>query len=65
MACKWFSVCPLRRLEREGAISSKWRVEYCESEDNWANCVRYQMDEQGKPHPYNMMPDGVIVEIEN
>jgi hypothetical protein len=57
MACKWFDVCPLRRWERKGIISGKWRKEYCETEDNWKNCVRFQMEEQGLPHD-NLLPNG-------
>jgi len=62
MACKWFHVCPLRRFEKEGKISDKWRKEYCESENNWVNCVRYQLEEKSKPHPDNMLPNGKIDE---
>jgi len=64
MACKWCNLCPLRRLEREGKISDKWKKEYCETEQNWENCKRYQMEEKRKPHPNNMMPDGSIKELE-
>ena len=64
MTCKWNNLCPLRRLEKEGKISDKWRKEYCETENNWKNCKRYQAEERGEIHPDNMMPDGTIVEIE-
>lgn len=60
MTCKWYHLCPLRRLEKEGIISNKWRKEYCETENNWKNCKRYQMEEKEKNHPDNMMPDGTI-----
>jgi len=61
MACKWFDICPLRKLEKEGEISSKWQKEYCQSRDNWKDCQRFQMEERGEPHPDNMMPDGSII----
>jgi hypothetical protein len=64
MACKWFKVCPLRRLEKEGKISSNWRLEYCQTEKNWKNCRRFQMAETGKPHTDNMMPDGSFLKTE-
>lgn len=57
MACKWKDVCPLRRLEREGKIDKHWKEEYCESEDNWKNCKRYQMEERNEPHD-NILPNG-------
>lgn len=60
MTCKWYELCPLRRFERQGKISDKWSREYCESEDNWKNCRRYQLEEQGKHHPDNMLLDGRI-----
>ncbi len=58
MVCKWFKICPLRKLEKEERISNKWRKEYCETEDNWKNCKRYQAEEKGQHHSDNMMPDG-------
>ncbi len=60
MTCKWYNVCPLRKLEKEGKISYRWRKEYCKTEENWKNCKRYQMEEEGIAHPDNMMPDGTI-----
>jgi len=62
MPCKWFAVCPLRRFEKQGKITNRWRKEYCESEKNWMNCVRYQLEEKGEPHPDNMLPNGKIDE---
>jgi len=62
MVCKWFHVCPLRRFEKQGKITDRWRKEYCESEGNWINCVRYQLEERGEPHPDNMLPNGKIDE---
>ena len=58
MGCKWYEVCPLRRFEREGKISSRWAVNYCKSDDNWKNCKRYRLEEEGIFHPDNMLPDG-------
>ncbi len=63
MTCKWYDLCPLRRLEREEKISDKWKKEYCETEQNWENCKRYQMEERGEPHPDDMMPDGIIKKL--
>jgi hypothetical protein len=61
MACRWLDVCPLRRFEREGKLSYRWRMEYCGTDTNWKNCKRYQMEEKGKEHPDNMMPDGSMI----
>ncbi|RLI98696.1 MAG: uracil-DNA glycosylase [Candidatus Aenigmatarchaeota archaeon] len=56
--CKWYSLCPLRRFEEEGKISSIWKRKYCEG--RWTDCERYKMEEKGEPHPDNMLPDGTI-----
>jgi len=62
MVCKWYSVCPLRKYEREGKIHSIWAKIYCKSDDGWMKCERYKMEEQGTYHPDNMLPDGAIKE---
>ena len=62
MICKWFDICPLRRLEREKKIDSSWAKNYCESSNNWKKCKRYQLEERGIIHPDNMLPNGEIDE---
>jgi len=63
MTCKWITLCPLREYERDGAISLKWKKEYCESELNWRHCKRYQLEEECIPHRDNMMPDGSFADL--
>ena len=63
MTCKWIGFCPLRKHENDGVISLKWRKDYCESEMNWKECKRYQMEENSIPHHDNMMPDGSFVDV--
>jgi hypothetical protein len=60
MVCKWYELCPLRRFEKQGKLSSKWKNEYCKTERNWKNCKRYRMEEKNICHPDNMLPDGKI-----
>ncbi|RKX52516.1 MAG: uracil-DNA glycosylase, partial [Thermotoga sp.] len=43
-----------------GVVEEKWIKEYCKG--NWWNCIRYQMEEKGEPHPDWMLPDGSIDE---
>lgn len=62
MGCKWYSVCPLRRHERQGKIDSHWAEQYCTSKDGWKRCKRYALEEQGVPHPDTLLPDGSIDE---
>ena len=62
MKCKWYDVCPLRRFERRGKLDKSWARNYCESNNNWQNCKRYQLEEKGIYHPDNMLPNGEIDE---
>ncbi len=62
MACKWYSMCPLRWFERRGRLDSSWAEQYCLSGENWKNCRRYQLEEQGIAHADNMLPDGRVDE---
>jgi len=63
MTCKWYSVCPLRRHEKEGRISVTWAEKYCKSGDGWMECERYKLEERGIYHADNMLPDGSIVRM--
>ncbi len=58
MPCTWIDICPLRRLEREGAVDDSWREGYCQSAENWKNCIRYLMERRGEPHADDLLPDG-------
>jgi hypothetical protein len=58
MTCKWFSVCPLKRFYEEGRLEEKWITGYCKGD--YRKCVRYQLEEEGKPHPDYMLPDGSL-----
>ena len=58
--CKWFEVCPVKRMYEEGRISKKWILKYCMRD--WTKCKRYQMEEKGIPHSDNMLPDGSFVD---
>ncbi|MFO7838302.1 MAG: uracil-DNA glycosylase [Desulfosalsimonadaceae bacterium] len=56
--CKWFRLCPMRRFYRANKLDPSWIELYCKGD--WQSCVRYQMEEAGKPHPDTMLPDGSI-----
>ncbi|MEA2081320.1 MAG: uracil-DNA glycosylase [Elusimicrobiota bacterium] len=56
--CKWFSCCPMRRFYEQGKLDKHWIDDYCKS--NWRNCVRYKLEESGKYHPDEMLPDGSV-----
>jgi len=50
----------MRRFYEEGRLDGKWIETYCRR--HWEQCIRYQMEERGEPHPDNMLPDGTIDE---
>jgi hypothetical protein len=39
-------------------LDGRWIDRYCFGDHE--GCVRYQMEETGRPHPDNMLPDGSI-----
>jgi hypothetical protein len=41
-----------------GLLARTWIEQYCLGDHN--ACIRFQMEEAGKPHPDNMLPDGSI-----
>lgn len=58
--CKWYPICPMKRFYEEEKLSKEWVELYCKGD--WENCIRYQMEERGEPHPDWMLPDGSIDE---
>ena len=60
MVCKWFDVCPLRHFEKKNLIDNHFRLEFCESEDNWRTCARFIAEKKGREHPDNLLPDGHV-----
>ncbi len=59
-ACVWFNVCPLKRFYENGKLDKKWIESYCLGDNS--RCIRKKMEEEGKYHPDNMLPDGTIDE---
>lgn len=59
--CKWYDVCPLKRFYEEGKLDEKWIEDYCKGD--YKSCVRYKMEEEGKPHSDNMLPNGEIIKF--
>ncbi len=59
--CKWYNVCPIKRFYEEGKIDKKWIEHYCFR--GGKGCKRYEMEENGIPHPDNMLPNGELIKI--
>jgi DNA polymerase len=58
--CKWYPLCPMKKFYERGKLDKKWIELHCKGD--WESCIRYQMEEKGKPHPDWMLPDGTIDE---
>jgi len=58
--CKWYPVCPMIWFFKNGKLDEKWVNDYCFGDRT--KCVRYEMEEDGKYHPDNMLPDEKIDE---
>jgi hypothetical protein len=56
--CKWYNLCPMKRFFEQGKLDKKWIENYCFK--NGKDCQRFKMEEEGLPHPDNMLPDGTI-----
>ncbi|MFP4193401.1 MAG: hypothetical protein ACLFMN_02060 [Desulfobacterales bacterium] len=56
--CRWYPLCPMKRFYEDGILDAFWIKQYCMGDNK--KCVRYQMEESGRPHPDNMLPDGSI-----
>jgi hydrogenase nickel insertion protein HypA len=56
--CTWYEACPLRIFYEQGKLPKKWIEDYCWGDNS--KCVRKRMEEQGRYHPDNMLPDGTI-----
>jgi hypothetical protein len=48
----------MKRFHEKGLLDDFWVKNYCMGDNK--KCVRYQMEENGRPHPDNMLPDGSI-----
>jgi hypothetical protein len=58
--CKWFEVCPMKKFYEEGRLERHWINDYCKGD--FKKCKRYKLEEEGIPHPDNMLPSGEIKE---
>lgn len=56
VSCSHAAGCPLFPLLR--ASLQGWRDYYCDSEDQWHDCARYQMSLTGERVPISLLPNG-------
>ena len=58
--CKWYHCCPINFFVKKGLLEKEWVEDYCLVGNK--DCVRYHLEENGKHHPDNMLPNGEIRE---
>ncbi len=56
MGCSHTRECPLFPLLN--ASLRDWRNYYCDSEDGWQKCARYQLSKTGQLVPISLLPNG-------
>ncbi len=56
VSCSHAAGCPLFPLLR--ASLQGWRDYYCDSEDRWLGCARYQVSLTGERVPISLLPNG-------
>jgi hypothetical protein len=56
VGCTHTEACPLFPLLN--ASLDSWRIHYCDSEDHWRNCARYELAVTGKLVPISLLPNG-------
>jgi hypothetical protein len=56
VGCRHAATCPLFPLLR--ASLQGWRMYYCDSEDQWHDCARYQLSLTGERVPISLLPNG-------
>lgn len=56
LGCTHARGCPLFPLLR--ASLRAWRDYYCDTEDRWRSCARYNLAVRGQPVPISLLPNG-------
>ncbi len=61
MSCTHTNSCPLH--PKLNASLGGWKTSYCDTEQAWSDCARYQMSVAGKPVPLALLPNGKVLGI--
>ncbi len=59
MACTHTADCPLFPKLRESL--GAWRTHYCDTEQAWRTCARFERSMRGEAVPLALLPNGKIV----
>jgi len=58
MSCPHKTQCELFPLFRLKASLRTWQIRYCDAEDDFRECVRYQATERGETPSPELLPNG-------
>lgn len=61
MGCSHAESCPL--FPKLHSSLAGWKKAYCDAEDKWMDCARYQTSLQGKPVPLALLPNGKVLGV--
>ena len=61
MSCTHTNSCPLH--PRLNASLAGWKTAYCDTEQAWLDCARYQASLTGQPVPLALLPNGKTLGI--
>lgn len=61
MSCTHTNSCPLH--PRLNASLAGWKTAYCDTDQAWLDCARYQASLTGKPVPLALLPNGKTLGI--
>ena len=61
MPCSRLEVCGLTRCIPSQVALLIWQRTWCEEEDRFERCRRYQLAESGQPIPEGMLPSGFVL----
>jgi uracil-DNA glycosylase family 4 len=53
--CKWYPLCPMKRLYKRGELDRQWIELFCKGD--WESCFKYQMEEHGGHYPDSGSPN--------
>lgn len=61
MSCSHATTCPL--FPHLHSSLAGWKRTYCDSNDGWHNCARYEKSLTGETVPLSLLPNGKMVQI--
>ena len=58
MECPHATSCPLFKQFTQNSLLEFWKDRFCNVEDRWPTCKRFELSKTGSPVPLTLMPNG-------